>query len=173
MNEHKYTKEEIAKMRENAEIAVNTMTASGVAIGFAPVLIDVAALMAAMGVGVAAIAKCYGYSLNKEDAGELILRFFKAVGTTGACIAAGQKLITSLFKSNPVSYVPVMIADAVLCGSTAYAVGSTSEKYFRKCAEGKRVSNDEIRQWMKEGKERGKEISKKQAEQEAEKKKKD
>ena len=173
MSERKYTKEEILKMKENADIAVMTMTTTGIGIGFVPVLIDVTALTAAMGVGVVAIAKCYGYKLSEEDAGELILNFLKAAGTTGICIAAGQKIIMSLLKSNPISYIPVMIADAVLCGSTAYAIGSTSEQYFRKRAEGKKATQEEIREWMKDGKSKGKEISKKQAEAEAEKKKKE
>ena len=45
MRKRNYTEEEIAKMKENAEVAVISMTSAGIAIGFAPVFIDVAALM--------------------------------------------------------------------------------------------------------------------------------
>ena len=173
MSERRYTKEEIEKMKENAEIAITSMTTAGISMGFIPVFIDIAALMAAMGVGVIAIAKCYGYTLNKEDAGDLIKQFVQAAGFTSMGVVVGQKIFNSLLKSNPVSYIPVMISDAIICGATAYSVGSTADKYFRRRVEGKKVSKEEIRQWMKEGKEKGKEVSKKQAEEEAEKKKKE
>ena len=172
MSERRYTKEEIEKMKENAEIAVASMTTAGVSMGFVPVFIDVAALMAAMGVGVIAIAKCYGFALNKEDAGDLIKQFVKAAGFTSMGVVVGQKIFNSILKSNPVSYIPVMISDAIVCGAISYSVGSTADKYFRRRAEGKKVSKEEISQWMKEGKEKGKEVSKKQAEEEAEKKRK-
>lgn len=173
MSEKKYTKEEIEKMKEKADIAVLTMTTVGVGIGFVPVMFDIAALMTAMGGGVVTIGNCYGFTMNKEDAGELIKSFFKAAGMTFSFIFAGQKIASSLLKSNPVSYVPSMIADAVLCGSTAYAVGSTSEKYFRRRAEGKKATAEDIRRWMEEGKRDGKQISKKQADEKAKNFKKD
>lgn len=171
METKKYTRAELTAMKEKSDTALYTMTVAGVGIGFAPVMIDIAALMTAMGVGVVAIGNCYGYKLNKADAGELIKHFFRAAGMTYSFIFVGQKITTSILKSNPVSYIPTMIADAIMCGATAYAVGYTSQKYFHKQAEGAQATVDDIKRWMKDGKKEGQKISKQKAEEEAAKRK--
>ena len=167
MSVKKYTENEMAEMTKKAQTALKTMTVAGVGIGFAPVMVDIAALMTAMGAGVVAIGKCYGFNLDKQGAGDLIKQFFKAAGTTYAFVFAGQKIAASFLKSNPVSYIPAMISDAVMCGAIAYAVGSTSEKYFRRKAEGSKATADDIKRWMEEGKREGKAVSKKHAEEQA------
>lgn len=159
----KYTADEILAMDKKADVAITTMTLAGVGIGFAPVIIDIAAFMAAMGTGVVAIGKCYYQELTKDDAGELIKKFFMAAGTTLAMVSVGQKLVTSVLKSNAVTYVPAMVADAVICGATAFAVGTTSKNYFHRRAEGKKASEKDIKKWMKEGKIEGKKVAKKMA----------
>lgn len=159
----KYTPEEMKIMEENADKAITTMTVGAVGIGFAPVFVDVTALMIGLGVGVVAIGKCYDLKLTKDDAGDLIKQFFKAAGLTYSMIFAGQKITTSLLKSNPVSYIPSMIADAAMCGSIAFAVGSTSKRYFQRLAEGKKVTASDMKKWMKEGKETGKDVAKNMA----------
>lgn len=162
-----YTETELVAMDSKADVAVKAMTVTGVGIGFAPVMIDIAALMAAMGAGVVAIGACYQMKVNKEDAGELIKQFFKAAGLTFSMVFAGQKIVGSLMKSNPATYLPFMITDAIVCGASAYAVGSTSQKYFRRRAQGKTASAAEIKQWMAEGKQQGKGFAKAQADQRA------
>ena len=163
----KYTEEELKEMDKKADIAVKTMTLTSVGIGFAPVMVDVAVFMLTVSTGVVAVGKCYSFGLTKEDAGELIKQFLKTAGLTYSMIFAGQKLTTSLLKSNPVTYTPTMIVDAALCGATAYSLGSTSRNYFRRRAEGKKATQEEIRKWMKEGKSQGKKVAKKMAEEKA------
>ena len=163
----KYTPEEIEAMAQKADKAVMAMTLTGVGIGFAPVGIDIAAFMALMGTGVVSIGACYGLELNKEEAGELIKHFFKAAGLTLSMVMVGSKLVYSLMKSNPVTYLPFMIADAVIDGTTAYAVGSTSRNYFQRKAQGKKATEEEIKRWMEEGKIKGKKVAKQAAEEKA------
>ena len=160
----KYTKEEIKEMDKKADIAIKTMTVAGVGIGFAPIGIDVTAFMVAMGAGVVSIGKCYYQEITKDDAGELIKKFFMAAGTTLAMVSVGQKIATSILKSNAITYLPAMVADAVICGATAFAVGSTSKNYFHRRAEGKKATEEDIKKWMKEGKIQGKKVAKKIAE---------
>ena len=159
MNNRKYSEEELLGMDENADIAITTMTIAGVGMGFAPVFLDVAALMVAMGAGVVAIGKCYDLQLTKDDAADLIRQFFKAAGLTFSMVFAGQKITASFLKSNPVTYLPTMVADAVMCGSIAFAVGGTSKRYFHRVAAGKKVSESEMKAWMNEGKKAGKDVA--------------
>ncbi len=163
----RYTEESLLGMDKKANKAVMAMTGAGVGVGFAPVMVDVAVLMAAMGGGVVSIGTCYDMRLTKEDAAELIKEFFKAAGMTFSMVFAGQKITASFLKSNPVTYVPTMIADAAMCGTIAFAVGETSKKYFRRLASGKKVSNSDLKKWMAEGKKSGKSIAKEYAEQKA------
>ena len=162
-----YTNEELLAMEKNADKAILAMTVTGVGIGFAPVGIDISALLLAMGTGVLAIGRNYGMSLSKEDAAELIKIFFKAAGTTFSIVTGGEKLAASLLKSNPVTYLTVMIIDGVMGGAAAFAVGYTSRRYFRMLAEGKKASKAEIGAWMREGKKQGKGIAKNLAEKKA------
>ncbi len=163
----RYTEESLLGMDKKANKAVMAMTGAGVGVGFVPVMVDVAVLMAAMGGGVVSIGTCYDMRLTKEDAAELIKEFFKAAGMTFSMVFAGQKITASILKSNPVTYVPTMIADAAMCGTIAFAVGETSKKYFRRLASGKTVSKNDMKKWMTEGKKNGKSIAKEYAEQQA------
>ena len=163
----KYTSKEIEEMGKKADKTVTTMTLTGVGIGFAPVGIDIAAFMTLMGTSVIAIGNCYGMEMNKEEAGELIKQFFKAAGLTLSMVTVGSKIIYSTMKSNPVTYLPFMVADAVICGTTAYAVGSTSKNYFQLRAQGKKASEEDIKRWMEEGKIQGKKVAKQAAKEKA------
>lgn len=163
----RYTEEALLDMDRKADTRILAMTGAGVGVGFAPVMLDVAVLMGTMGTGVVSIGACYGMGLTKEDAAELIKQFFKAAGMTFSMIFIGQKFTASLLKSNPVTYVPTMIADAVMCGTVAFAVGSTAKKYFRRLASGKKVSVYDLKKWMAEGKKNGKAVAKEYAEQKA------
>ena len=158
----RYTEESLLGMDKKANKAVMAMTGAGVGVGFAPVMVDVAVLMAAMGGGVVSIGTCYDMRLTKEDAAELIKEFFKAAGMTFSMVFAGQKITASILKSSD-----VMIADAAMCGTIAFAVGETSKKYFRRLASGKTVSKNDMKKWMTEGKKNGKSIAKEYAEQQA------
>lgn len=162
-----YSQSEIEAMNGAADSAILAMTIAGVGIGFAPVMLDIAIFMTEAGIGVVTIGKCYNMKLSKEDAGDLIKQFFKAAGLAYSMVFTCEKLGTSALKSNPVSYIPAMIADAVMCGSISYAIGSTSKRYFRKLAEGKKATDSDIKAWMKEGKKTGKEVAKKYAEEKA------
>ena len=158
--QRKYSEEELQQMKKKASKVVLSMTAGSAGIGAAPVIIDIGAFMVAMGGSVVAIGRCYDFKITKEEAGQLIKQFFCAAGMAFSFIFAGQKIVTSLLKSNPVSYTPSMAVDAVMCSATAYAIGSTSQQYFHKLAQGKTVSNRELRQWMQEGKKTGKTMAK-------------
>lgn len=159
-----YSYEELQTMDRRADIAIKTMTTASIGVGFAPVFIDITALMAGIGVGVVAIGKCYAFELTKEEAGELVIQFFKTAGLIYTMIAAGQKLAASFLKSNPLTYLPTMISDAAMCGAVAFAIGNTSKHYFRHRAEGKIVDASDIRRWMKEGKAEGQSLARREAE---------
>lgn len=170
MSVKKYTEKQLKDMDDGADGALILMTEGAVVIGFLPVMVDIGVLMTAMGAGVVSIGKCYGCALTKGDAGELIKQFFKAAGMTFSFIFAGQKIVASLLKSNPATYLPTMIADATMCGATAYAVGSTAKKYFRHMAEGRKATAEDIKHWMEDGKKEGKSVAKQQAEDHAKEK---
>lgn len=162
-----YTESEMEAMNDAADKAILTMTLAGVGIGFAPVMLDIAMFMTEAGIGVVAVGKCYNMKLSKEDAGDLIRQFLRAAGLAYSMVFTCEKLGSSALKSNPVSYIPAMIADAVMCGSISFAIGSTSKRYFKKLAEGKKATDSEIKAWMKEGKKAGKEVAEKYAKEKA------
>ena len=167
----KYTPEQIQEMDKKADLAVGTMMAAGVGIGLAPVLLDMVTVSAVMGAGVIAVSACYGQQLTKDDAAELIKQFFKAAGTSYSIMFMGVKITNSLLKSTPVTYLPFMIADAVVCGAASFAVGITAKNFFHRRAQGKKVTPEEMKQWMKEGNEQGKALAKKSAMEQMKKKK--
>lgn len=162
-----YSESEIKAMDDAADSSILTMTIVGVGIGFAPVMLDITMFMAEAGIGVVAIGKCYKMKLNKADAGDLIKQFFKAAGLAYSMVFTCEKLGSSALKSNPVSYIPAMIVDAVMCGSISFAIGSTSKRYFKKLAEGKKITDSDIKAWMKEGKKTGKKVAEKYAKEKA------
>lgn len=163
----KYTDEEIKQMDSKAEDAIFYTTTVATGLGFVPIGFDLAVFAGTVGVGVVSVGKCYDFTISKGEAGELIKEFMKAAGLTYAFLTTGGKIITSLFKSNPVSYLPVAIADAALCGATAYALCSTAKEYFRRKAQGKQATREEIKRWMEEGKIKGRAIARKAAEEKA------
>lgn len=139
MATHKlYSEGEIKAMDDAADNSILAMTIVGVGIGFAPVMLDITVFMAEAGIGVVKIGKCYNMKLNKADAGDLIEHFFKAAGLAYSMVFTCEKFGSSALKSDPVSYIPTMTADAVMCGSISFAIGSTSKRYFKKLAEGKK-----------------------------------
>ncbi|MBR5287438.1 MAG: DUF697 domain-containing protein [Clostridia bacterium] len=166
----KFTPEQLQEMDRKADLAVNAMMVAAVGLGVVPILLDMVAVSAAMGAGVIAIANCYDLQLTKDDAADLIKQFFKAAGTSYSIMFMGVKITNSLLKSNPVTYVPFLIADGVVCGAAAFAVGMTAKNFFHRRAQGKKATKEEMKQWMKEGQKMGKELARKPAEEHAEKK---
>jgi len=166
----KFTPEQLQEMDKKADLAISAMMAAAIGIGFAPVMMDMVTVSAAMGAGVVAISKCYDLQLTKDDAAELIKQFFKAAGTSYSIMFMGVKITNSLLKSNPVTYLPFMIADAVVCGAASFAVGTTAKNFFHRRAQGKKVTASEMKQWMKEGQEKGKALAKQSAKEQAMKK---
>lgn len=163
----KYTDEEIEKMADKAQDAVVKTTITATGLGFVPIGFDIAVFAGTVAVGVVAVGKSFDFSISKGDAGDLIKQFMGAAGMTYMFLTTGGKLLASLLKSNPLSYLPVAIADAALCGATAYAICSTSKEYFRRKAHGKQATREEIKRWMEEGRIKGKAIARKAAEEKA------
>lgn len=166
----KYTPEQLQAMDKKADLAISAMMATAIGIGVAPFGVDIVATSAAMGGGVVAIGNCYNQQLTKDDAADLIKQFFKAAGTSYSIMYMGMKITDSLLKSNPVTYLPFMIADGIVNGAASFAVGTTAKNFFHRRAQGKKVTASEMKQWMKEGQEKGKALAKQSAKEQAMKK---
>jgi len=81
------------------------------------------------------IGRADGYLWDKDKAKGLLFQILKGMGLSTGLLLAGGKFINDALKLTGFGTIPAMAADAVLCGAVTYAVGYTTELYFKQNGE--------------------------------------
>jgi uncharacterized protein (DUF697 family) len=77
------------------------------------------------------IGRAYGHLWDKQKAKGLLFQILKGMGLSTGLLLAGGKFVNDALKLTGFGTIPAMAADAVLCGAVTYAVGYTTELYFK------------------------------------------
>ncbi|MCR5662089.1 MAG: DUF697 domain-containing protein [bacterium] len=132
-----------------ADDVIAGMVSSMTAGALAPAAINWVIVMSAMGAGVMSIGSCYTIKISKEEAADLIKQFFLSAGLTWCMLNVGAKICAAVFEATGFAYAPVVVADAVLSASQAFAIGSCAKAYFRKKYQGGDITDAELGQILK------------------------
>ncbi len=112
---------------EKANGIITAMSAGTAAIAAMPPVVDVAVFAAAIGGSVVGIATCYGKSISKGNATDLVMQFMKY----GGIAFTGGKLISGVLKATGAAYAAGGLIDAALYTTMSYAIGVTAKAYFK------------------------------------------
>jgi uncharacterized protein (DUF697 family) len=77
------------------------------------------------------IARVYGASLDREQAGKLLTQLFAAAGTWFVVAQVGSKFLPAAVETTGFGYVGGVTLDLVVSAAQAYALGVTTKAYFR------------------------------------------
>jgi uncharacterized protein (DUF697 family) len=115
---------------ERAATIINHATAQAAFWGAWPAVSWVALVMINMTM-IVFIGRAYGHLWDKQKAKGLLFQILKGMGLSTGLLLAGGKFVNDALKLTGFGTIPAMAADAVLCGAVTYAVGYTTELYFK------------------------------------------
>ena len=135
----------VYECNEKADRAIAAMVATVVGTAAVPAAVNWALTASAMGAGAAAIGKCYGFNLTKNEGWKLVKQFVLGAGAWFLAMNVSSKIFTALIQSTGIGYGVGVALDAVTSAAFAWAIGATSKEYFQREYLGKsRLSNKEL-----------------------------
>ncbi len=122
---------------EKADNAITAMVTGLVGGAIVPAHINWGIAAAAMGAGVIAIGKAYGFQLSKDDGWKLVKQFFLGAGFFWLAVNVGSKIFAAIAETTGIGYGAGVALDAAMSGAQAWAVGACAKEYFRREYQGK------------------------------------
>lgn len=135
----------VYECNEKANVAIGTMVTAVIGTAALPAHVNWALTASAMGTGAAAIGKCYGFNLTKNEGWKLVKQFTLGAGLWFLGMNVGSKIISAVLESTGLGYAAGFAMDAATSAAFAWAIGATSKEYFQREYLGKsKLSKDEL-----------------------------
>jgi uncharacterized protein (DUF697 family) len=122
----------ITECDRRADVAVNTMVKSMVALALVPAHVNWALVATAMATGVVAIGLSYEVKLTRDEAWKLIRQFFMAAGLTFMMLQCGSKILAMILATTGIGYGGAVALDCAISAAQGYAVGMGAREHFRR-----------------------------------------
>lgn len=135
----------VYECNEKADVAIAAMVGTVLTAVAVPAAVNWAIIATAMGSGVVAIGKCYGFKLTSNEGWKFVKQFVLAAGTCFLGLNVGAKILTALMQFTGFGYGAAVALDAATTGALAWAIGAAGKEYFQREYLGKpRLSKDEL-----------------------------
>ncbi|WP_197019718.1 DUF697 domain-containing protein [Brevundimonas sp. EAKA] len=116
---------------DDADGVVALMVTGAIGAAVVPFPVGWPMFIAALCGGVVKIGAIYDITLDKDEAWKLVLQLFKAAGLMWLGLTVGSKFIAAILQATGAGYAVGAALDAAVSGALAYAVGKSSQAYFK------------------------------------------
>lgn len=136
----------ISECDKKADDAIKYMVAAVIGTAVVPAHVNWAITASAMGAGVVAIGKAYGFTLSKDGGWKLVKQFFLGAGFWFLTMNVGSKIIAAIAETTGIGYLGGVALDGAISGASAWAIGACAKEYFRKdCLGQGKPSKEELK----------------------------